>query len=276
MTSGLEKLIEIVAKLRDPVEGCPWDLEQDHQSLMPYFFEELHEFKEALDSKGAGDPSTVEELGDVLYQVAIHAQLLSEKGTSHLDQIADATAEKIRRRHPHVFDPQFPKFKTGAEVTAAWEKIKAASKRPVVGNPATPAASENTSLSATQRLQDVPRQLPSLQRAARIGEKASGFNFDWNNANEIIAKLDEEIAEFKADRDHEEKGQEELGDVLFVIAQLARKKGWDPEKILQKACDKFLYRFEKIEKSLNAEGIKVEDAGNEKLEATWQKIKKTP
>lgn len=276
MTSGLEKLIEIVAKLRDPVEGCPWDLEQDHQSLMPYFFEELHEFKEALDGKGAADPSTVEELGDVLYQVAIHAQLLSEKGTSDLDQIADATAEKIRRRHPHVFDPQFPKFKTGAEVTAAWEKIKAASKRPTVGSSATPTLSENTSLSATQRLQDVPRQLPSLQRAARIGEKASGFNFDWNNANEIIAKLDEEIAEFKVDRDHEEKGQEELGDVLFVIAQLARKKGWDPEKILQKACDKFLYRFEKIEKSLNAEGIKVEDAGNAKLEATWQKIKKTP
>lgn len=268
MTAGFEKLIELVAKLRDPAEGCPWDIEQDHQSLMPYFFEELHEFKEALDTKGPADPATVEELGDVLYQVAIHAQLMSEKGTSNLDLIADATAEKIRRRHPHVFDPQFPKFKTGAEVTAAWEKIKAASKK------ALPSAASPSS--ATQRLQEVPRQLPSLQRAARIGEKASGFNFDWNNANEIIDKLDEEIAEFKADRDHEEKGQEELGDVLFVIAQLARKKGWDPEKILQRACDKFLYRFEKIERSLGAEGLKVEEVGTEKLEETWQKIKKIP
>lgn len=269
---GLEKLIKVVAALRDPQSGCPWDLEQDHLSLLPYFFEELHEFREALESRGPGHADTAEELGDVLYQIVLHAQLLNEKSYRDLDQIAAATAEKVRRRHPHVFDPSFPRFKTGAEVTANWEKIKAASRQEAPAAPSTPAAPP-LPLSATARLRDIPRGLGALQRAARIGEKAAGFDFDWSDAPEVWEKVEEEFQEVKAEFANEKALREELGDLLFVLAQFARKRGWDPEAILHEANQKFLGRFEGMEKILEQAGVPVMQAGRSRLEAAWLAVK---
>jgi len=190
--NGISDLLKVVKKLRDPHGGCPWDLEQSHESLLPYFFEEVHEFSDALKSFGATHEKTIEELADVLYQVVLHAQMLEEKGASSFDQISALLCQKLIDRHPHVFDPSFPRYKNAAEVNKAWERIKAYAKkkkqsRGVTESP-TP-ESQECSTPASHQLVSIPRALPSLQRSARIGEKAASFNFDWPTAERVIEKV---------------------------------------------------------------------------------------
>lgn len=270
---SVEKALETVAKLRDPKDGCPWDLRQDHDSLLPYFFEELHEFAESLKTVGPGHPHTHEELGDVLFQVFIHAQLMSEKGTADFNKICDIMSEKLLNRHPHVFDPTFPKFKSPEEVNRAWEEIKAyaKSKKPAHALPPPPAGTPSGP--AATQLRGTPRSLPALQRSARVGEKAASWGFDWPEAPAVWDKVREEVAECEAALTPAEE-REELGDLLFAIAQYARKKGFDPEDLLNRANDKFIGRFAKMEDLVCRDGRPLKAVTLVEMEAAWTQIKK--
>lgn len=259
---GLQSLIETVRRLRDPQGGCPWDRAQTHHTLKPYALEEVHEFLESLDRKGADAPETWEELGDVLFQVVLHSQLLSERGLTTLDGIAAQTSAKLVERHPHVFDPKAERFQTPEEVNRAWERLKAQRK---AGQPPASRAS---------RVSNVPRSLPSLQQASRVGEKAASLGFDWARAEDVLPKLHEELAELEADQGDEKRAQEELGDLLFAAAQYARKRKWDPEACLSTAVRKFLGRFETMEELILREGQDWDRLGLEGLERYWQAAKR--
>jgi ATP diphosphatase len=253
---GFDKLLQVLKTMRDPNKGCPWTNTQTHNSLLPYFTEELHEFQDAFEERGPADPETWEELGDVLYQVSLHAQLFEEKGRTTLDEIAGRLAQKVIDRHPHVFDPTHPKYATAEEANKAWEQLKAEQRK------------NKPPSSKTQRLAGIPRSLPSLQRAARIGEKAMSFSFDWADAEQVLDKVQEELAELR-----EAKGpahqQEELGDLLFVLAQYARKQGWDPEAIARAANEKFLRRFGAMERFIETSPKKWEARSMAELEKAW-------
>ena len=274
---GLSKLIETVRALRDPASGCPWDRAQTHESLKPYALEEIHEFLESLDSKGSTSPETWEELGDVLFQVVLHSQLLSERGLTHLDEIAGRTAAKLVERHPHVFDPNAERFSTPEQVNLAWERLKAQRKATQAAASVAPAPQP----SRAERVASVPRSLPALQRAARVGEKAAAFNFDWRDANAVLPKVREELNELEEALSHpdspatEAHAQEEFGDLLFALAQYARKRCWDPESLLAQATRKFLGRFEIMEQLVEAEGHQLWDTLSlEALDAFWNQAKK--
>ncbi|MBS1985246.1 MAG: nucleoside triphosphate pyrophosphohydrolase [Bdellovibrionales bacterium] len=260
--TGIQKLIDTVRALRDPATGCPWDRAQTHETLKPYALEEVHEFIESLEDQGPDSPHTWEELGDVLFQVVLHAQLLSERGLTHLDQLAGNTADKLVQRHPHVFDPQAPKFSTPQEVNQAWEKLKARKK---------------SAQTRAQRVASVPKSLPSLQRAARIGEKAASFGFDWQNAQQVLDKVREEMQELDESllEAGEAHAQEEFGDLLFALAQFARKRRWDPEALLAQASRKFLGRFAAMEKSIEKGTQKWDEMSLAELESHWVKAKES-
>ena len=276
--SGILDLIQRVKALRSPGSGCPWDLAQSHESLAPYFTEEVAEFLDALDRQGPNSPHTWEELGDVLFQVVLHAQLLSEQGRPGFDEIASKTAEKIVDRHPHVFDPNHPRFETPEQVNKAWEQIKA-SRRAAQANAAlargeTPALQSNPT--PFQVVDSVPRSLPALQRAARLGEKASSFGFDWPDAASVFPKVDEEFREFvEARAEGETREKEELGDLFFVLAQYARKRGWHPEQIVAQANEKFLGRYRNMDEVIARAGKSWGDYSPEELEEIWQIAKRT-
>jgi ATP diphosphatase len=259
---GFDKLLQVLKIMRDPTQGCPWTRAQTHNTLLPYFAEELHEFQDALEERGPSDPETWEELGDVLYQVSLHAQLLEEAGRTSFDQIAGRLAQKVIDRHPHVFDPSHPKFTTAAEANRAWEQLKAEQRK---GKPLP---------SRADRLAGIPRSLASLQRAARIGEKAMSFAFDWPNPEQVLEKVKEELAELEAAQSNDQQ-QEELGDLFFGLAQYARKKGWDPEAIVRASNEKFLRRFRAMEAIINSSDQPWEQRDLAQLEAAWVAVKAT-
>ncbi len=269
-SESIIKLLKTVAGLRDPQTGCPWDLEQNHESLMPYFFEEIHEFAESLKTVGPQHPHTLDELGDVLYQVLIHVQLMQEQGSADFNKLCEVLNEKLVRRHPHVFDPSFPKFKTSAEVNQAWEQIKVHAKK---SSSAAIQKNEKNEAPASV-LQSVPSSLPSLQRSARIGEKASSLGFDWPDSAQVWEKVREELKECEEARDIDHE-KEELGDLLFALAQYARKKKLDPEDLLRAANEKFVKRFEKMEAKLRENSSKkFNEFTLEEMEAAWVAIKR--
>lgn len=272
---GLQKLIEVVAAIRDPKTGCPWDLAQSHESLMKYFFEELHEFNEALHDFSSQDPRTWEELSDCLLQIALHSRMLEEQGLSSLDQIAWVQAQKLISRHPHVFDPKFERFKTADEVNQNWEKIKAWAKQKKPAPTSVLQTSDPKGDSAVDAAYElkVPRALSSLQSSSRIGEKAANYGFDWKNASDVLHKITEEAGELLEAQNSEEHAMEELGDLLFACAQYARKRHWDPEQVLQKANEKFRARFQNLGRHLQTKHLKMEDLSLEELESYWQKLK---
>jgi len=267
---GVRKFLNVLRAIRHPVDGCPWDLAQSHETLMKYFFEELNEFAEALRDFGPTDPRTIEELSDCLLQVGLHALMIEEKGTESFDSIAKIQADKLISRHPHVFDPQFPRFKSAEEVNLNWEKIKAwakAKKQSQSGEENLPSQSF-----------EVPSGLSSLLKAMRLGEKAANHGFDWKNSLAILDKISEELLELKneliASVEVESKAKEEFGDLLFACAQLARKRNWDPEQVLNDANQKFQRRFQKMIELIEADGKNALDLANEIQEEYWEKVKK--
>ena len=273
--SGVAEFLEVVKALRHPTEGCPWDLAQTHESLLKYFKEEVAEFCEAIESHGPSDMRSWDELGDVCLQIALHAELASEKGIINLNQVCARAAQKLRRRHPHVFDPRFPKFKSADEVSANWEKIKAweRAQRGHEDSPATPLAQASSSTPRSEQVASVPRALPSLTRAARVGEKAASFRFDWPDSSSVLDKIREECQELEESQHNETHAAEELGDLIFACSQYARKRGWDPERILNQATDKFLGRFEALEKAAVAQKLHWDLLSLEELESLWKSIK---
>ena len=225
--SQLKALVEVVASLRGP-GGCPWDLEQTHQSLSKYVIEEAHELAEALESKK--DSQIKDELGDVLFQVVLHCQLAEERGAFSMKDVIQNINEKLIRRHPHVFSEE--KVSGREEVIANWEEIKKKEK------------ADSDAPKDPFELR-VPTGLPALQRAAKIGFRTEKLKFDWENAEQVREKVREEVAELEEalDLQSEAEIRHELGDVIFSLAQLARHLEMDPEQIGREANRRFELRF---------------------------------
>lgn len=261
-----EALLHIMRGLRAP-GGCPWDREQTHASLRPFVLEETYEVLEAID---AGDVDDLrEELGDYLYEAVFLAQISEEARQFSIGDAIDAIREKLVRRHPHVFarNSDDERITTG-QVIERWETMKAR-EREAKGAAGTPG---NTTLSG------VPKTLPSLLRAYEISSRAAAVGFDWAKAEDVLDKIEEEVAEVRREVESGATGdlsraEEEMGDLLFAITNLSRKLGIEPESALRRANEKFTKRFDAMERALAARGQIPSDATLEEMEAEWQRVK---
>jgi MazG family protein len=261
-----EELVQIMARLRGE-NGCPWDREQTHQSIKPYFVEETYEVLEAIDEDDAG--KLCEELGDVMLQVVFHARMAEEAALFQIGDVLRAINEKLVRRHPHVFGAADggdarPLPATPDEVVERWEELK----------------SRETGSTGEQRtaLGGVPKVLPALLRTHEIGIRASAAGFDWERASDVVAKIEEEVAELRewvgaGASGNGGRAEEEMGDLLFAIANLSRKLGIEPESALRKANDKFSRRFTAMESRLRAAGRPLSACSLQEMEDEWSRVK---
>ena len=266
----IERLIEIMAALRTPGTGCPWDLEQDFASIAPYTIEEAHEVADAI---ARGDLVDLkDELGDLLLQVVFHARMAQEQGSFAFPDVVEAITTKLIRRHPHVFGDA--RDLSPAEVKALWGQIKAQEKADKARARAQAGLPEPTEAKGV--LAGVPTSLPSLTRAWKLQAKASSVGFDWNDARLVLDKVREETAEIEEALAGGDKAaiQEEIGDLLFVIANLARHVDADPEACLTAANAKFERRFAGIEAALEQQGREPHQTSLEELEELWQQVKR--
>ncbi len=248
-----EQLLEIMARLRAP-DGCPWDREQTHQSLVKYVIEEAYEVAESVEE---GDwEALAEELGDVLLQVVFHARMAEEAGSFQIDTVLDRIIEKMLRRHPHVFGDA--KAETAEDVLKRWETSKREEKP------------ERTSI-----LEGIPRNLPALMRAHRLQDRASWSGFDWERIEEVFDKISEELGELQDAhaRGEQEDVREEMGDLLFALVNVARYLDVDPEESLRAANEKFTNRFRHIESGLEAQDVALDDATLQQMDALWDDAK---
>jgi ATP diphosphatase len=254
----ITRLLGIMARLRDPTGGCPWDQVQDFATIAPYTIEEAYEVADAASRRDM--PALKDELGDLLFQVVYHARMAEEAGAFSFTDVAAAIADKMLRRHPHVFGDEAARA-AGAH-TEAWEAQKEAERRA--------AAQEGV-------LAGVPAALPALTHAEKLTKRAARVGFDWPNAGTVLDKLDEEVAELRAElaEADPDRLEDELGDMLFVLANLARKLHLDPEAALRRANAKFTRRFNAVERLLAADGITPAEAGLPRMEAAWQVVKRT-
>lgn len=231
---------QLIERLRDKQKGCPWLSSRSFEQLFPYFLEELYEYKNAVEQGGLRSPDAKQELADLFFQVILHSQLLIEAGAiSHISELSAAVENKLLRRHPHVFDEGHGGFQSAEEAAKAWESLKAEEARLAKRQ-------EESEETMTEKMRRIPTELPSLQRAARIGEKTQSFAFDWDKPEEVLEKVKEEISEIEKAQNRAEQ-LEEIGDALFSLAQLARHLDACPEHLAHKANEKFLNRFEKME-----------------------------
>ena len=253
-----QKLVEIMARLRGP-DGCPWDREQTFDTIKPYTLEETYEVLDAIDRRDWGE--LAEELGDFLLQAVFYAQMAGEQNLFRIDDALDAINQKLVRRHPHVFGEGTAE--TANDVKRIWGEIKAGEKKDK--------GKEDQTL-----LGSVPRALPALVEAQQIASRAAGVGFDWENPDQVIEKLHEELAEFDQARRNASQPEleDELGDMLFVLVNLARFVKVDPEQALRRTNAKFRKRFGYIERKLAERGRKLEESTIEEMEALWQEAKR--
>ena len=254
--SLFDRLVEIMATLRSPA-GCPWDRAQNSISLKPFLLEETYEVLEAIEE---GTPHKLkDELGDLLFQVIFHAQLAHERGDFAIGDILAGTIAKMTRRHPHVFGSAAAS--TPKEALRNWEEIKRQEK----------AEAQDTSV-----LDGVPRRLPSLLRAQRLQEKAARVGFDWPEIEQVWRKLSEELRELRAamDRDNRVEVEAELGDVLFVLVNLARWLEINPDEALHHTSQKFIKRFQFIERELSRQGKTPKQSTLAEMDALWEQAKR--
>ncbi len=260
----IDRLLAIMTRLRAPDGGCPWDLEQTFATIAPHTIEEAYEVAEAIET---GDrPALKDELGDLLFQVVFHAQMAREEGSFDFDAVATAIADKMERRHPHVFGSSAPIDSARAQVTA-WEAQKAQERAAKASSGAPPSA-----------LDGVGVGLPALTRAQKLQARAARVGFDWPEARQVLDKIEEEIAEVKAEiavGASAERLDEEVGDLLFAVVNLARKLGLDAEGALRRGARKFERRFHKVEAALAAEGRTPQQAGLQAMEAHWVAAKES-
>jgi XTP/dITP diphosphohydrolase len=256
--AALQELIDVVAKLRSPDGGCPWDLAQTPQTLTPYVIEEAYEVVDAI--KGGDKEAIAEELGDLLLQVVLQAQIASEYGQFSLQEVAQGITQKLIRRHPHVFGDV--SVSSADEVRQNWEQIKAAEKGET--------SAESQKLS--EKLSRYGRTLPPLTAAMKISQKAAAVGFEWENIDGVWAKFHEELQEFQQALAEEtpERQQAELGDLLFAVIQLARWHNLDPSEGLQGTNQRFVQRLQKMEAVVNRP---LSDYSLDELEALWQQAK---
>lgn len=245
----LARLLDVMARLRHPTDGCPWDREQSFATIAPYTIEEAYEVADAITRGDFTD--LADELGDLLFQVVYHARMAEEAGRFGFAEVARAIADKMIRRHPHVF---------GDAASSNWEEHK---------------REERAAKRQAGTLDGIPVALPALTRALKITARAARVGFDWPGPAEVLEKLEEEIGEVRAELPEADKARlaDEVGDLLFVGANLARKLGLDPEACLRQANDKFSRRFAAVEQLVVADGLSLADAGLERMEAHWQSVK---
>ncbi len=266
----ISRLIEIMAALRTPGTGCPWDLEQDFSSIAPYTVEEAYEVADAI---ARGDLVDLkDELGDLLLQVVYHTQMAEEQGAFAFPDVVEGVTAKMIRRHPHVFGDA--RDLSPLEVKALWHSIKAREKADKAAARQAAGLPEKTEDKGV--LAGVPQTLPALTRAWKLQAKASTVGFDWNDARLVLDKIREETAEIDEALVLGDKMaiKEEIGDLLFVVANLARHVDADPEGCLQAANAKFERRFKGIEQALEAEGRTVKEATLDEMETLWQAVKR--
>src|SRR6516164_148181 len=247
------KFCEIVAKLRAP-DGCPWDREQTHESLLPGLIEEAYEVAEAAREKN--DSHFREELGDLLLLVVMHAEIAQESGRFNIDSVLQEISDKLVRRHPHVFGTS--DARDSGAVLKQWEAIKREEKK-----------------TDSHYLASLPWALPALMRAQKAQSKAARVNFDWTEVRDVIAKVEEELREMKEAMTSQDREliADEIGDVLFAVVNLARKCKIDAESALQKATDKFVARFNRLEDELRRQGKRLGDVDLPEMDAIWDRIK---
>lgn len=257
----IARLIEIMAALRDTEHGCPWDIEQDFDSIAPYTIEEAYEIAEAIAERDM--PALKDELGDLLLQVVYHAQMAEEAGAFAFPDVVEAITTKMIRRHPHVFGDE--DAKAAGQAKGVWERIKAEEKRErAAGRVEVPSV-----------LDGVPAAQPSLMRAVKLQQKASTVGFDWNDPKAVLAKLREELNEIEAEvgGGSAEGVAGEIGDLLFAVANLARHLNVDPDHALRRTNAKFVKRFKAIEAALAYEGRSPAEASLDEMETLWQAAK---
>jgi MazG family protein len=253
ITDQFAKLCEIVAKLRAP-GGCSWDREQTHESLLPALIEEAYEIAGAL--RARDDANFREELGDLLLLIVMHGEIAREGGRFNIDNVLADVTEKLIRRHPHVFGKS--EARDSGAVLKQWESIKRAEK------------------AGKHYLDGLPAALPALMRAQKAQSKVARVNFDWTDVRDVIAKVEEELGELKqavASQDRQAI-EDEIGDLLFAVVNLARKRELDAESTLQTATDKFVARFNRLEDELQARGKRLGDVDLAELDEIWNKIKR--
>lgn len=255
--AGIERLLHIMRRLRDPETGCPWDIEQTYATIAPYTIEEAYEVADAIERQAWTELRG--ELGDLLLQVVYFAQMGSEDGHFSFDTIVQEVADKMVARHPHVFGDE-SRDKSAEQQTRDWEAIKAA---------------ERAGKAQSGTLDGIARNLPALLRAVKLQKRAARVGFDWPSTDQVVDKIVEEaqeLVEARAKMDHDEQ-VEEFGDLLFVVANLARHLKIDPEEALRRTNAKFIRRFEAIEARLAARGKRPEDSNLAEMDALWDAVK---
>lgn len=263
--SGMARLIEIMAALRTPGSGCPWDLEQDFKSIAPYTIEEAYEVADAIER---GDMAGLkDELGDLLFQVVYHARMAEEEEFFEFGDVVGCICDKMVRRHPHVFADH--DLKTSSDVNVLWDEIKAAERADLsVG------LSDDKPASI---LDNVPLGLPALSRAVKLQKRAARVGFDWEALGQVFDKLEEEMGELSeaVSVGSHDQIEDEFGDVLFALGNLARHLDLDPEAALRKANQKFTSRMHYMEKALEKSGYTLDVASREEMERLWNEAKKS-
>ena len=254
---GMPRLLEIMRRLRDPDTGCPWDIEQDFATIAPYTIEEAYEVADAIDREAWDELKG--ELGDLLFQSVFHAQMASEKGLFDFNDVADTMSDKMVARHPHVFGDE-SRDKSADQQTRDWETIKAA---------------ERAGKAQKGTLDGVAIGLPALLRALKLQKRAARVGFDWPDTSHVIDKIVEEAKELEEARDTltETEIAEEFGDLLFVMVNLGRHLGLDPENALRATNAKFTRRFEKVEEKLADRGKIPSQSTLEEMDALWDEVK---
>ncbi len=255
MSAAFDRLCEIVAQLRAP-NGCPWDREQTNESLVPKLLEEAYEVADAI--RSADDENLREELGDVLLLVVMHAQIASERGGFEIEKVVEQITAKLIRRHPHVFAAS--KAADAGAVVKLWDSVKREEKK----------------ASDAHYLTGVAAALPALMRAQKVQKKAAHVDFDWKDEADVVAKVDEELRETKTALAANAQGEiaEEIGDLLFAMVNLARKRHLDAETLLQAATDKFIRRFNVVEDKVRAQGKVLGEVGLPELDEIWNAQKR--
>jgi ATP diphosphatase len=255
--SSIERLLQIMARLRDPQRGCPWDLEQTFSTIAPYTIEEAYEVADAIERKDI--PALRQELGDLLFQVVFHSQMAREQGAFAFDDVVAAICDKMERRHPHVFGDA--RIDSAAAQTVAWEEQKRLERE----------------RSGASILADVPLALPALTRANKLGKRAAQVGFEWPDVKGALDKLDEELGELRkelAEQAGPAEIADEVGDVLFCVVNVCRYLGVDPETALRGANAKFERRFGYVEQRLREQGRGAREATLEEMDRLWDEGKK--
>ncbi|HLS59167.1 MAG TPA: nucleoside triphosphate pyrophosphohydrolase [Paracoccaceae bacterium] len=251
---GMARLLEIMRRLRDPETGCPWDIEQDFATIAPYTIEEAYEVADAIERGAMAELPG--ELGDLLFQVVYHAQMAEEAGYFAFADVVRAIADKMVMRHPHVFGEE-SRDKTAEDQVRDWEAVKARERG-----------------ARASVLDGVAKGLPALTRAVKLQNRAARVGFDWPESGEVLDKVAEEAAELRAAADDPARAFEEFGDLLFVLANLARHLDIDPEAALRAANAKFIRRFGSVEGTLRAQGRRPEEATLAEMDALWDEAKR--